>query len=136
MIVSKLPPSRFSGAVGTPIHTDAFRCFVSTTRRSFLSAQWDTLITNGDPGVDPAVTPCARLFYPKKFRRDDIYKLHDATCELLNEMGESGKSLDEAASRVVRVAIQNGIERVFENYVSRGRGMYLYDVLERPDKHD
>jgi hypothetical protein len=43
---------------------------------------------------------------------------------------ESGKSLINATALVVRTALENGAERAFENYASRGAGIYAYDVVE------
>jgi hypothetical protein len=91
------------------------------------------MIFDGDPSVDK-LTPSARLFYPAGFKRDDIYGIHEAISDMLNVMGESGKSLVDAAALVVRTALENGAERAFENYVSRGAGIYAYDVVERRTK--
>src|SRR5664280_1560737 len=76
MIVSRLPPSRFTGDIATSIHTHAFHCFVSTARHFVVSRRWETMIFDGDPGVDKLI-PCARLFYPAGFKRDDIYDIHE-----------------------------------------------------------
>ena len=92
------------------------------------------MIFDGDPGAHEKLTPCARIFYPAAFKRDDIYGIHDSISDLLNDMGESGKSVVDAAARVVRIALENGAERAFENYVKRGAGIYAYDVVERGPK--
>jgi hypothetical protein len=52
MIASRLPPSRFRGSVAASIHTASFNCFISTVKGFFFSRRWQTLIVNGDPGVD------------------------------------------------------------------------------------
>src|SRR5664279_2066135 len=114
MIVSRLPPSRFTGDIATSIHTHAFHCFVSTARHFVVSRRWETMIFDGDPGVDKLI-PCARLFYPAGFKRDDIYDIHEIIGDMLNEMGEDGKSLIDAAALVIRTALENGVERAFEN---------------------
>jgi len=92
------------------------------------------MILAGDPAVDDSVTPCVRLYYIKGFRRDDIYRFHEMTCDLIDEMGESGHSLDEAAKRVAHIGFVNGgLERILHNYIRLpGFNRYAYEIVERP----
>jgi hypothetical protein len=131
MIVSRLPPAEPSGDVAASIHTPTFNCFVSTAP---ANGKWETLIVQGDPGVDEQVIPCARLFYPAAFQRADVYKIHDSISDLLNNAGESGTSLVEVAAFIVRAALTMGAERAFENYVSLGGGIYRYDEVTPPPR--
>lgn len=137
MIASRLPPSRVFGGVATAIHTSSFRCFVSTARKFLASRRWETVIFSGDPALRDALAPCAWRFYPTGFKRDDIYRIHDASSEWLNDLGGSRSSLTEAASAVIRISLENrGIDRAFENYVRRGAGVYACEIVERGQQNE
>ena len=97
MIVSRLPPSRFTGAIATSLHTAAFNCFVSTARRLFFLGRWETMIFKGDPGVDEHCGACVRFVYRRGFNTTSIWLMHDVLATKLNDLGESGMTLEDAA---------------------------------------
>ena len=115
MIASRLPPSLFLGSIATTIHTPAFNCFVSTARRFFALRRWETVIFLGDPGVDQVTVPRMRFFYRSGLNALSIWAIHDAFCFQLNEMGDTGVPLVDAAAVVLddlirRDIVQNPLE--------------------------
>jgi len=117
MITSRLPPSRIFGSVAAAIHTTSYNCFVSTARRMFISSRWETMIFEGDPGVDPRIKQCFRASYAKGLSRSQVYALHDEAVNRFDERGETGKQpeFEGTGSPLFRVALS-----IFIDFDSRG----------------
>ncbi len=109
MIVSKPNPSLFLGSVATSVHAPSFRCFVSTARRSLFSSVWETVIFDGDPGVDREWKACARFRYRPSLNKQSIWQIHAGMSERMNALAESGKGLGEVLSLVLPDLVQRNI---------------------------
>jgi hypothetical protein len=96
MIVSQLPPSRSRGSVAASVHTASFNCFVSTVKGLFFARRWQTLIVQGDPGVDKDCKAFARLFYQRGLEEIIFHQTHDILVAMLNDLGDSGMTLRDA----------------------------------------
>jgi hypothetical protein len=106
MIVSRLPPSESNGDLAITIHTPAFHCFVST---ALVDDKWETLIFEGDPGVDEKWSPQLRLVYPADCDAHDAGLLNELVATGLDMYGEGGVALSEASEHVAQNLIRKGI---------------------------
>jgi hypothetical protein len=106
MIVSRVPPSEPNGDLAAAIHTPAFHCFVST---ALVDGQWETLVFEGDPGVDENWLPCFRMVYPNDCDAHDAGLLNELVAMGLDMYGEGGIALPEANERVAQGLIRKGI---------------------------
>jgi hypothetical protein len=55
------------------------------------------MIFKGDPGVDEHLEPCVRFFYRRGLNAISIRVIHDVLAAKLNDLGESGMALEDAA---------------------------------------
>jgi hypothetical protein len=92
MIASKLAPSLLLKSVGTSIHCQNFKCFISTAKRGLFSKKVSTIIFDGDPGVT-AFKPLVEMVYAGHMSTATRLMLHDVIVEKVNEAGESGFAL-------------------------------------------
>lgn len=106
MIVSRVPPSEPNGDLAAAIHTPAFHCFVST---ALVDGQWETLIFEGDPGVDENWLPCFRMVYPNDCDAHDAALMNELVAKSLDMYGEGGITLSEASEHVAQTLIRKGI---------------------------
>ncbi len=111
MIVSRLPPSDPNGDLAATIHTPAFNCFVST---ALVDGQWETLVFEGDPGVDKNSSAILRLMHPADCDAHDAAILNELVAVGLDVFGEAGLNLSEASESVAQKLIRKGVViRVF-----------------------
>ena len=111
MIACRLPLSDPNGDIATAIHTPAFHCFVST---ALVDGQWETLIFEGDPGVDEDWSPCLRFLYPADCDAHDAGLMNELVAVSLDMFGEAGIKLLDAGEEVAQSLIRKGIMiRVF-----------------------
>jgi hypothetical protein len=89
MITSRLPPTRFFGSVTTTLSCPAFACFVSTSRRLFVSAYWETAFFEVSPTNDSDMRLRLRFGYPCKLQRRGVEILHDMCCSKLDKIAET-----------------------------------------------
>ena len=106
MIVCRLPPSEPNGDLAASIHTSAFHCFVST---ALVDDKWETLIFEGDPGVDENWRPHVRLVYPTDCDAHDAGLMNELVATGLDMYGEVGVPLPEASEHVAQGLIRKGV---------------------------
>jgi hypothetical protein len=106
MIVSRVPPSEPNGDLAAAIHTPAFHCFVST---ALVDGKWETLIFEGDPGVDENWHPHVRLVYPTDCDAHDAGLMNELVATGLDMYGEGGIALSDASEHVAQSLIRKGI---------------------------
>ncbi len=97
MIASKLKPSFFFQSVGTSIHCQHFKCFISTAERGLFSKKVSTIIFEGDPGVTD-FKPLVEMVYAGRMETPTRLMLHDAIAAKINDAGER----DVVLSDIVR----------------------------------
>jgi len=89
----------FGGRI-TAIHTQAFKCVVSTNKEG-LFKPLSTVIIEGDTMDGRAnARPCGKLIYSSALPKGDIQSLHASICQAIDEAGESGCSLGESLEAV------------------------------------
>lgn len=106
MIVSRLPPSEPNGDVAASIHTTAFNCFVST---ALVDGAWETVIFDGDPGMDEKCSPRLRFVYPPDCDAHDAALMNELVTMGLDMYAEAGLSLLDCGERVWQGLIRKGI---------------------------
>lgn len=99
MIASKLKPSLILKSVGTSVHCENFKCFISTAKRSLFSNKVSTIIFDGDPGIT-SFKPLVELVYAGHLPVATRLMLHDVISEKINAAGESGDRLTEIARKL------------------------------------
>ncbi len=106
MIVSRLPPDPPDGDVACAIHTPTFNCFVSTSPDN---GRWETMIFEGDPGVDDNWSPCLRFVHPADCDAQDAALLNEAIAFGLDLYGDAGVTLEEAGKKVFWTLVRKGV---------------------------
>ena len=84
----------------------------------FVSSRWETMIFEGDPGIDLQIKQCFRASYTNGLSRSQVYALHNEAVNRFDELGEVGKQPEFEAgtgSPLFRVALS-----IFINFDSRG----------------
>lgn len=66
-----------------------------------MFSRWQTLIVSGDPDVDKDCKAFARFFYRRGLGETDVRKIHDALAAALNDVGESGMTLENATDSLL-----------------------------------
>jgi hypothetical protein len=94
MIVNKLRPSLFLKSVGTSVHCQNFKCFISTAKRGLFSKKVSTIIFDGDPGVTLS-KPVVEMVYAGHMETATRLMLHDVIAQRINDGGEGGFALRE-----------------------------------------
>jgi len=92
MIASKLRPSLFLKSIGTSVHCENFKCFISTAKRGLFSKKVSTILFEGDPGLTP-FRPLLEMVYAEYMPKTTRLMLHDAIAEEINAAGERGVTL-------------------------------------------
>ncbi len=96
------------GSKAATIHTDAFKCMVSTAKEGLLKPL-STMIVEGDMSNDPAnCRACGKIIYASSLRSQERIQLHDIVAKMLDDLGNEGISMNEA------------LEVVFEELKKRG----------------
>ncbi len=107
MIVSNRKHA-FGAKCGT-IHTDAFKCVVSTAKECLFQKQ-STMIIEGDMIQDRAnCRSCGKIVYAESLRRSDRLQFHDIVCKLLDELGEDGMTLGQALENIYAELKKRGV---------------------------
>ena len=105
------------GAKAATIHTDAFKCMVSTAKEGVLQPQ-STMIIEGEMVNDRAnCRACGKVIYASSLRSSDRLQLHDIIAEMLDTLGTNGVSLYEA------------LQEVFEELKGRGVAAETINVV-------
>jgi hypothetical protein len=85
----------------------------------FVSSRWETIVFDGDPGVDRTIKRCLRVFYAKGVSRSQVYALHDEAVARFDELGDIGKQPppgdEDTSTPLFRVALS-----IFIDFDSRG----------------
>lgn len=88
------------GAKAATIHTDAFKCMVSTAKEGVFESQ-STVIIEGDMVNDRAnCRACGKIIYASSLRSSDRLQFHDIIAKMLDTLGTNGVSLCEALQEV------------------------------------
>ncbi len=115
MIVSNRKHA-FGAKCGT-IHTDTFKCVVSTAKEGLLEKQ-STMLLEGDMIQDRAnCMPCGKITYTSSLGSSDRLELHDNICKRLDELGENGLTLRETLDRIIEELEEQGVVNEAVNFV-------------------
>lgn len=106
MIASRLPPEPPDGRLATAIHTATFNCFISTAP---VNSRWETVIFEGDPGIDRSSSARLRMLHPADCDPHDAALLNEIVSTGLDMFGEAGVSLSDACERVAWGLIGRGV---------------------------
>lgn len=110
VISSRLPPSRLLGSVATTVCCPAFTCFVSTSRRLLVTAQWETAVFEVSPANESDTRLRVRFGYPIKMKANGGQLCHDMVCSELDKIGEtSSKPLGDCLSAVLHKLQENNV---------------------------
>jgi len=110
MIKSRLAPSRLLGSVATTLNCPAFACFVSTSRRLFVTAQWETAVFEISPQNDLDLRLRVSFGYPCKLKQKGSEIFHDMFCSKLDASGEASHNpLHECLSVVLQELNENNV---------------------------
>jgi hypothetical protein len=97
------------GAKCGTLHTDTFRCVVSTAKEGLFQKQ-STMIIAGDMVQDRSnCRPCGKIVYAASLASSDRLQFHDIICKLLDESGENGLSLGESLDNVFAELKRRGV---------------------------
>lgn len=102
MITSQLRPSRVFGSVTTTVCCPAFTCFVRTSRRAFVTANWETAFFEVSPNNDENMRLRVRFGYRTKMKHKAGQLLHAFVSLELDKIGETTSNpLGECLSTLV-----------------------------------
>lgn len=86
------------GAKGATIHTDAFKCIISTAKAG-LFKRLSTVINGAIYSTNP-IRAMGKILYVNSLDNNSRRAMHDKIVQLLDEYGENGLSLDRAIDKL------------------------------------
>lgn len=96
----------FGAKCGT-IHTDMFKCVVSTAKEGIFRKQSTTII-EGDIVQDRANSrACGKVIYAPSLRSSERQQFHDMICKLLDELGSE-------------LSLRKALDNIFDELKNRG----------------
>lgn len=105
MIVSNR--NHFFGAKCGTIHTNMFKCLVSTAKEGLFQKP-STMIIEGDMVQDRAnCRTCGKVIYAASLRNSDRRQFHDMICKLLDELGSE-------------LSLSKALDNIFDELKNRG----------------
>ena len=97
------------GAKCATIHTDMFKCVVSTAKEGLFQKQ-STMILEGDMMQGRAnCRACGKVVYSLSLRSSDRLQFHDIICRLLDECGDEGLTLGKALDNIFEELRRRGV---------------------------
>ena len=100
MIDYQQPPSAILGSMAASINTRAFKCFVSTARKSLFSNRFSVVVFEGE-AVLGATRDGANVMYAQNLSHEKITQIHRRIVENLDQLGDAGIPFGQAANAVL-----------------------------------